>query len=146
MAMPGFALSEDEIDDLVAFLTKGREERVPTTRPSTDSERVQEGKLLFESYGCTACHRVGSEKFARVPAYYDAERQAAIARQSPDLQYASRLNRTWAIDFMEKPGRYIPGTTMFNNGAGRSSLEKILDYLSSVAPSSAGTVAKRDSR
>ncbi len=143
--MPGFPLSESELNDLISFFTKEPENKVSASSPAPEPERVREGRLLFESYGCTACHRVGAEKFARVPSYFEPARQAEIARRAPDLQHASRLNRDWAIDFMEKPGRFIPGTVMFNNGAGRTALEKIFDYLATTSPTiPASSYAARD--
>jgi cytochrome c2 len=145
-AMPDFQLCDADADDLVAFLSGGAAaDRVGSDSATAESvavslgsgaresaadlESLEEGKLLFAAYGCASCHRVGSEQFAAGRSFYEGAHAQEAARRAPDLSYAARLNRQWAIEFMEKPGRYVPGTLMFNNGAGRSTLERIYDYL-----------------
>ncbi len=62
--MPTFGFSDQEVRDLVAFLSEEyidielEEEQIAQNMKSIEGANVQRGKELIETYGCTGCHEI----------------------------------------------------------------------------------------
>ena len=60
--MPLFKLSDEEVTNLVAFLTDAGKEQPADKDIELSDEVVRRGKILFESHSCTSCHEKNEER------------------------------------------------------------------------------------
>jgi len=66
LRMPNFELSDNEVDQLTAFLTSKQDPQLIPPQPelegSADPAAIERGeKLVHETHRCTACHRIGDD-------------------------------------------------------------------------------------
>lgn len=74
-----------------------------------------DGRALFESHGCTACHRVGPRG----------------GSAGPDLTFVGlRRPRPWIERWLESPRRWKPGTPMPEQGLSAPDRAALAYYLS----------------
>jgi nitric oxide reductase subunit C len=102
-AMPKLGITEDEVDDLLAFLewiskvdTNGWPPKpilaVATGRPAS------KGQVLFQQHNCNACHQI----------------MGIGGTSGPDLSHVGtrRPDIEWHIRHLKKPGSVVPGSAM----------------------------------
>ncbi|MFQ5512328.1 MAG: c-type cytochrome [Candidatus Krumholzibacteriia bacterium] len=97
--MPNFSFSESELEELVGYL-KDLKRDVDTRAIMAGAAAPEEkGRLLFEAYDCTACHRIG-----------DAGRFIG-----PNLTWiGERRPQKWESEWLRDPPTMKPGTFMPN--------------------------------
>lgn len=66
LRMPDFELSDDEVNQLAAFLASKQDDKLiphqPELEGSADPAAIERGeKLVHETYRCTVCHRIGED-------------------------------------------------------------------------------------
>jgi len=78
--------------------------------PATVPVTVAEGKLLFESSGCYACHAIGDPKWTSDPTK-DPHIKGGIA--GPQLTWeGSRHSQDWLVEHYKNPQAFVPNSIM----------------------------------
>lgn len=101
-----------------------------------DGASAEEGKKVFEAYGCQGCHAT-IDGGAELPKAW-RERERDLAPTLSNL--AAKANPDWIAYWVENPSRYWHGTSMPNLRLTRqesASVAKYLMTLSSETPGSA---------
>jgi mono/diheme cytochrome c family protein len=107
--MPNFRFSDEQAEAITAYLMKiGRESEFSYERgrgPWTGGSASQ-GKQLFESVGCQACHTVGDDTKVR-------ESRGTGYDSAPELtRIGSKVNPDWVMDWLKNPKHYDPDSRM----------------------------------
>lgn len=91
---------------------------------NVDGASAEDGKLLFESYGCQGCH--ANSEGAELPDVWRG-RERDIA---PNLaNVAAKTNADWLAYWVEDPQRYWHGTSMPNLRLTRKEAASVAKYL-----------------
>ena len=78
--------------------------------PATVPVTVEEGKLLFDSSGCFACHTIGDPKYKGDPTR-DKNAKGGVA--GPQLTWeGSRHSQEWLIEHYKNPQEFVPNSIM----------------------------------
>jgi len=78
--------------------------------PATVPVTVAEGKLLFESSGCYACHTIGDPKWTKDPTR-DPHAKGGVA--GPQLTWeGSRHSQDWLVEHYKNPQAFVPNSVM----------------------------------
>jgi putative heme-binding domain-containing protein len=105
--MPSFALKEDELDGLIAFIRSGMD-RTGTGFRLGDAVR---GKLLYQNSNCAGCHRIAGQGARNGPDLTDIgalRRPGQIFTSLTDpIKATMPINRP--VTIMMKDGRAIKG-------------------------------------
>jgi len=128
--MPNQRLTDQEVEDLIAFLgwvseidtndwppaPLGATPLTPGT-PSPSQDLAAQGAALFQSKGCTACHGRQGEGSAIAPSLIGVSAKY-------DVDYLSR----WLKD----PSVVKPGATMPNLGLSQAEIEALVAHLQTL--------------
>jgi mono/diheme cytochrome c family protein len=78
--------------------------------PATVPVTVEEGKLLFETSGCYACHTIGDPKWTGDPTK-DPKAKGGVA--GPQLTWeGARHSQQWLIEHYKNPQAFVPNSVM----------------------------------
>ena len=125
--MPNFKFSEDEAEAVTAYLVDASR-KLPFEFASNSyaGGNVQEGKKLFESVGCQACHVVGDMKKVR-------ETRGTSYDIAPELsRVGSKVNPAWIYDWIRNPRHYNPMTKMPNLRLTDNEAKNLVAYLGTL--------------
>jgi len=120
--MPRLPLSQQEIADVVAYLmalnempeiAEAQVTPMPTPAPSEGAPDVEQGKRLFQSKGCEACHGPGAQGTALAP--------NLVGKTAEEIRRQVRNPR-------EKMPPFTP------DQLSDSELEAIIRYIESLSP------------
>ncbi len=121
--MPNLHLKDEEIADVIAFLTwvKGIDTNNWPPQPivvSAPAAAVKPGEDVFKATGCTACHRING----------------AGGTVGPDLTHVgSRRNTEWIEEQLEDPKSHNPNSIMPSyKKLPEKDREELVDYLSGL--------------
>ena len=107
--MPNFRFSDEQAEAITAYLMKiGRESefQYERGRGAWGGGNAAQGKQLFQSVGCQACHVVGDDVSVR-------ESRGTSHDPAPELtRVASKVNPDWIMDWVKNPKHYDPATRM----------------------------------
>ena len=107
--MPNFQFNDGEAEAITAYLMKiGRESEFKYDRApgSWRGGSVSEGKELFGSVGCQACHVVGGDTSVR-------EARGTTHDSAPELtRVGSKVNPDWIMDWLKNPKHYNSDSRM----------------------------------
>lgn len=122
LRMPDFELTDDEADQLTAFLADKRDEKLIPPQPgleeSADPAAIDRGeKLVHETYRCTVCHRIGDDGNPFGP-----DLTHIGLRGRPDFLYA----------IIQNPQHLDPRTKMKNLHLKPEEVGDAVRYLSSL--------------
>lgn len=119
--MPSFNLSDEDFGTIIRYfqgIDNYDRPFMSETHVSTDPQRLNEGRAIFNTFACTSCHVVGN---------VTSLSEARAASAAPNLALAhARLNPDWMLDWMAEPGALVPGTRMppFWDAVTKSSLDQ----------------------
>ncbi len=123
--MPRFALTDDQLDVLVAAFDAARADVAKT--PAPDPANVERGASLFVDKGCVVCHAVGS-----------VQRPVAPIPLAPDLAFArARLSPDMAVAWIRDPMALSMTATMPPSGVTEEEAIALRDYLWLIDPAGA---------
>lgn len=121
--MPNLNLKEDEIADLIAFLSWVNEIDTNNWPPkplvaAESSASVKPGEAVYKSQGCSACHMIGGVGGAA----------------GPDLtKVGSRRDKEWLEEQLEHPTAHNPNSMMpAYEKLTEQDREALVDYLSNL--------------
>ena len=118
--MPNFQFSDIEIETIVGYLKEMKREIDGIEILARNSNLLEAGKDLFQSYDCLACHRIG--KTGRF--------------NGPNLTWLGiRKTRDWETVWLRDPDAYKPNTFMPNYHLEESEIEALVTYLESLTGS-----------
>ncbi|MGO9603936.1 MAG: c-type cytochrome [Candidatus Binataceae bacterium] len=125
--MPNFMFSRDEATQIAAFIlsSSGKESddwlkahpELPTLEQDIKNPAfVEEGKGLFESVGCKACHAIEPDQIG-TPVGDDANFIPAAARTAKDFapnlsRIAEKTGASWIYTWLKNPRDFSPHTAM----------------------------------
>jgi mono/diheme cytochrome c family protein len=127
--MPNFMFTRDQAIAITAYLFDSSKEQskkwladhpVPPTleQDLKDPKMAQEGKDIFESVGCKACHTVDKGGIGTPVGYYtNAEFKPDISRTTKDFapnlsQIAEKTSGQWIYLWLKNPRDFSPHTAM----------------------------------
>lgn len=119
--MPDFRLTDDEADDLVAFLSQRRDStlydlRGPEAPPYTEQE-IERGRSLIGEYNCRGCHVLAGNG----------------VHLGPNLDSAGeRLNPEYIARLLRAPQRVVPGTSMRDFGLWDDEIRCLTAYVAAL--------------
>jgi mono/diheme cytochrome c family protein len=119
--MPGFGLSEEDADSLVAYLMS-RTTTLPAFAPDTLTvfDREKAATLFETRFSCTGCHAVNGRG----------------GRIGPDLgSAAERLDPAWIRAMLDSPGHLAPGANMPPILAPESMLDLLASWVATSGES-----------
>ncbi|RJQ43296.1 MAG: cytochrome c [Nitrospiraceae bacterium] len=121
-AMPSFGMSEQEADDLIAFLdwtskvdTNGWPPK-PILAAAAGTRTASMGQMLFQKHDCSACHQI----------------QGIGGTAGPDLTYIGneRPDVEWHIRHLKAPDAVVPDSAMPGfNDLSEEELRQLAEYL-----------------
>lgn len=118
-------LSKEELDEIASYLlslvgTGGAMEAQPEGEQKPSSGEVQKGEQVFQSSGCSGCHKVHGQGGSVGPELSGAALQGK--------------NRQWLIEQITAPKSHNPESIMpaFTN-LGQENLNNLVSYLTSLA-------------
>ena len=115
--MPNFQFSDKEIETIIGYFKDMKRDIVGTEILARNSNLMDAGKELFQSYDCLACHRIG--KTGRFV--------------GPNLTWLGiRKTSEWETVWLRDPNAYKPGTFMPNFHLGEKEIEALTTYLESL--------------
>ena len=115
--MPNFQFSDTEIETIIGYFMEMKREIVVDEILARNSNLLDTGKELFQSYGCLACHRIG--KTGRF--------------NGPNLTWLGiRKTRDWETVWLRDPNAYKPGTFMPNFHLKENEIEALTAYLETL--------------
>ncbi len=129
-------LSPDEIKAVVRYFVAVSDApdpyapgyAAPTLPPKPDAARLQQGKHLFMSRGCTACHTFGNVETGMTR--QGLEGAAAANALAPNLRFAPERTRPDVIvSWIVNAPSILPGTAMPPGAVSVSEAESIRDWL-----------------
>ncbi len=125
--MPNFMFDKEQATAITAFLFDSSKEDgqkwlaahpAPPTldQDLKDPKLVQEGKDLFESVGCKACHAVDKDSIG-TPVGSDADFKPTISRTTKDFApnlsaIAEKTDGRWIYAWLKNPRDFSPHTAM----------------------------------
>ena len=124
--MPNFAFSSEDAEAITAYLVSiGKESDYSTERPrgSFKGGSAAQGKLLFESVGCQACHVAGGYTTIR-------DERGTSYDVAPELtRVGSKVNPDWLFDWLKNPRHFNPTTRMPSLRLTDSEAKNLVSYL-----------------
>jgi mono/diheme cytochrome c family protein len=142
--MPNFMFSTDQATAIAAYLFDSSKEESKKwladhpTPPTLDQDlkdpkMVQEGKDLFESVGCKACHTVDKDGIG-TPVGSDKDFKPAISRTTKDFapnlsQVAEKTDGRWIYLWLKNPRDFSPHTAMPSLRLSDHEAETLAAYL-----------------
>lgn len=114
--MPNFNFTREEAEAIGSYLWQASERtsQISETESPIDNKRVEEGKDLFQSKGCYACHK-------------DGEKGGDLA---PNLIHiGEKLNYDYAVEWLLAPKKYQPKTVMPSFRLNDNEARSIAAYL-----------------
>lgn len=116
--MPNLFMKDGEIEAVARYLSTALlDDSLKVDIPPGDTRLLEEGKGLFEGYGCRACHQVGAQGGYVGP---------------PLTNVGSRLTPGWVYRWLEDPQRYSPETVEPNHGLSAGERRALTAYLMSL--------------
>lgn len=116
--MPNLFMKDGEIEAVTRYLSMVLlDDSLEVDIPSSDGRLAEEGKKLYEAYGCQACHQLGTQGGYVGP---------------PLTGVGLRLTPGWIYRWLEDPQRYNPGTTEPNHGLNPGERQALTAYLMSL--------------
>jgi mono/diheme cytochrome c family protein len=128
--MPHFSLSEEELDDLSAFLSVQKRMTIPPAKfdPrvlaawSKKPDTVDQGELRFRQMFCTTCHAIAVTRAG--------ETTLIGGDIGPELsKVGSKVNTDWLVAWLRNPEGYLPHTRMPKYGWSDEDLYKVTRYI-----------------
>ncbi|MEM9073727.1 MAG: cytochrome c [Myxococcota bacterium] len=118
----------------------GEAPSVPEARPS--AERVERGKQLFLTRGCTTCHTFGNLETGRTAA--DLQAAGFAAQLAPNLRFArDRMSREVMVAWIEEPSLLAEGTLMPDMQLTHDEANAVTDFLRHAEPPLGATPSVR---
>lgn len=112
--MPRFALTDAQIDAIVAKFTE-KQAKVPPT-PAPDPKNLEKGERVFKGT-CIACHPFGGRSTAGID-------------QGPDLMWTrDRMNPDVAAAWIKDPRALSPASTMVSFGLSDADVIAVRDFV-----------------
>lgn len=128
--MPNFFLTEEERKAIAAYLWQNSDgpnlDRHPLDPPAEVKDKVDEGKVLFGTSGCQACHAINlkNEKGALEPQGGDF---------APNLsKVGEKITYEYLVEWILDPKKFQPNGRMPNLRITREQAEKIAAYLTTL--------------
>ncbi|MBF8247928.1 MAG: putative octahem cytochrome c [Bacteroidetes bacterium] len=130
--MPNFKFSDEQAEAITAYLVNiGRQSsfQLERGRGSYTGGSSSQGKLLFESVGCQACHTAGEVATVR-------EARGTTYDIAPELtRVASKVSPDWMFDWVKNPRHYNGETRMPSLRLTDSEARNIVAYLMTLRDS-----------
>ncbi|MBF8247511.1 MAG: hypothetical protein HW374_311 [Bacteroidetes bacterium] len=124
--MPNFKFSDEQAEAITAYLVNiGRQSsfQLERGRGSYAGGSSSQGKLLFESLGCQACHTAGEVATVR-------EARGTTYDIAPELsRVGSKVSPDWMFDWVKNPRHYSVETRMPSLRLTDSEARNIVAYL-----------------
>jgi mono/diheme cytochrome c family protein len=103
----------------------------PAPRP--DPQRVEQGRRLFATRGCAACHTLGNAPTGTTAG--DLARSGPGAAMAPNLRFTrDRMHPEVLAEWLLDPQSFLPGTMMPALGLTRSEAELLRDFILGADP------------
>lgn len=112
LKMPSFALSNEELDSLVAFLKALNNKQVPpdfNASAKASAQDVIKGQRIVAQYNCQGCHSIWGYG-GDINAVIDKNKGAKLTQYyPPSLEHVgSKIRPEWLVEFLKKPTAYRP--------------------------------------
>jgi mono/diheme cytochrome c family protein len=124
--MPNFKFSDEQAEAITAYLVSiGKQSsfQLERARGSFEGGSSAQGKLLFETVGCQACHTAGGVATVR-------EARGTSYDIAPELtRVASKVSPDWIFDWVKNPRHYNVETRMPSLRLTDSEARNIVAYL-----------------
>ncbi len=132
-SMSQVKLSSRAKDDVVAYLSELNSDVLAVDEAAgrkPTSAQITQGRQLFESKGCVACHLVGSLKFASTYSESFYKKMKSTALLAPNLRFVrERIPRSVLVRHILDPAKVDPKTRMPNMNTKVAEVERIADFL-----------------
>lgn len=130
-------LSKEEIDEIVSFLMSlsrgmpAQEGASPSGKTQKKSPEPEKGKEVFQSSGCSGCHKINGQGGAIGPEL------SGGALKDRDAQ--------WLVDQITNPKSHNPSSIMpASANLGKEQLNDLVSYLMGLSPASAGALPRAE--
>lgn len=140
--MPTFGFSDQEVRDLVTFLSEEyidlelEEEQIAQNMKSIQGANVQRGKKLIEKFGCTGCHEIeGVEDLGEIGLELTTIGDIHISRLDfGEINVSSdyHIVPNWLYNKMKNPRLFNKGLKMPDYGFSDIEAEAVTTYLLSL--------------
>lgn len=124
--MPNFEFDDEQAEAVTAYLVSiGKDSEYGFARPAGTYRggNASEGKQLFESVGCMACHVVGENTTVR-------DERGTSYDIAPELtRVGSKINPDWAFDWLKNPRHYNADSRMPSLRVTDTEARHLVSYL-----------------